>query len=290
MKFHEYKTLWEEVRDRLPRHASEEAFYATAMAGGARVGNGLVLAEGIWKQLRRPYYQVYPAIIPALLNLRLDIQTNLIHTPLPALLVRLPADKPIDGLPGVQTALVQQDEPGADLRLWVNFMRPAGLANMHVTLGCEPGKTLEESFQESAANTQNYVVSGNFYSEEYLPMLLNSLRLCAMLCLLAEDIDIIAPDVLADDRQKYEASGDPKYVDRAHRRGKVGWNVGQQIEVMPHYRRPHPALVWTGHGRTVPRIIMRKGSVVHREVLAQVPTGFEGEQQGEAAEICQAPK
>jgi hypothetical protein len=57
-----------------------------------------------------------------------------------------------------------------------------------------------------------------------------------------------------------------------------------------YYRRPHPALVWTGHGRTVPRIIMRKGSVVHREVLAPVPTGFEGEQQGEAAESCQAPK
>jgi len=55
----------------------------------------------------------------------------------------------------VQTALVCQDGPGDDLRLWVNFMRPTGLANMHITLGCEPGKTLEESFQESAANTQS---------------------------------------------------------------------------------------------------------------------------------------
>ena len=267
MKFHEYKTLWEEVRGRLPRGVSEEMFYAKATAGGVRAGNGLALAEGIWKHLPRPYYQVYPAIIPALLNLRLDIQTSLIHTPMPALLVRLPADKPIDELPGVQTVLMCQDAPGEDLRLRVNFMRPTGLANMHITLGCEPGKTLEESFQESAANTQSYIISGNFYSEEYLPLVLNSLRLCAMLCLLAEDIDVIAPDVLADDRRKYEASGDPKYVDRAHRRGKVGWNVGQQIEVMPHYRRPHPALVWTGHGRAVPRIVMRKGSVVHREVL-----------------------
>ncbi len=48
------------------------------------------------------------------------------------------------------------------------------------------------------------------------------------------DPDAITPDVPADDRQKYEASGDQKYVDRAHRRGKLGWNVGQQIEVMPH--------------------------------------------------------
>ena len=173
MKFHEYKTLWEEMRARFPRHVTEEKFYAVAMAGGVRAGNGLVLAEGIWKQLRRPYYQVYPAIIPALLNLRLDIQTSLIHTPMPALLVRLPADKPIDELPGVQTALMCQDAPGDDLRLWVNFMRPTGLANMHITLGCEPGKTLEQSFQESAAKTQSYVVSGNFYSEEYMPMVVD---------------------------------------------------------------------------------------------------------------------
>jgi len=29
----------------------------------------------------------------------------------------------------------------------------------------------------------------------------------------------------------------------------------------------------------VPRIVMRKGAVVHREVLARVPTGFDGEAQ-----------
>ena len=55
---------------------------------------------------------------------------------MPALLVRLPAESSIDELPGVQTALMCQDGPGDDLRLWVNFMRPTGLANMHITLGC----------------------------------------------------------------------------------------------------------------------------------------------------------
>jgi hypothetical protein len=45
MKYHEYKTLWDEMRGRLPRHVTEERFYAVAMAGGARAGNGLVLAD-----------------------------------------------------------------------------------------------------------------------------------------------------------------------------------------------------------------------------------------------------
>ena len=278
MKFHDYKTLWSEMQGKIPPQVTEEVFYATAMAGGARTGNGLIVAEGIWKQLRRPYYQVWPAIVPALLNLRLDLEAALIRTPMAALAVRLPADRPIDELPGVQTALMCQEGPGKDLRLWVNFMRAPGLANMHLTLGCEPGKTLEESFEESAANTQSYVISDNFMSEEYMPLVQNCLRLCAMLCLLADDPEVISPDVLAADRQKYEQSGgEQKYIDRAHRRGKVGWNVGQKIEVMPHYRRPHPALVWTGQGRAVPKIVLRKGSVVHREVLARVPTGLAGE-------------
>jgi hypothetical protein len=170
VKFHEHKTLGEEMKGQLPRHVTEEVFYATAMTGGGRTGNGLILAEGIWKRLRRPCYQVYPAIIPALLNLRRDIQTSLIHTPMPALLARLPADKPIDELPGVQTALMCQDQAGEDLCLRIHFMRPTGLANMHMTLGCEPGKTLEQSFQESAANTQSYIISGNFLSEQYMPL------------------------------------------------------------------------------------------------------------------------
>ena len=101
-------------------------------------------------------------------------------------------------------------------------------------------------------------------------------RLCCSLCLLENDPSIISPDVLADDRAKYEASGDQKYVEKAHRRGKVGWDVGRSIEVIPHYRRPHMALVWTGHGRVMPKIVPRRGSVVHREAVEKLPSGFGG--------------
>jgi hypothetical protein len=55
-----------------------------------------------------------------------------------------------------------------------------------------------------------------------------------MECLPENDPSISSPVVLADDRAKYEASGDQKYVDTAHRRGKVGWDEGKRIEVMPH--------------------------------------------------------
>ncbi len=87
---------------------------------------------------------------------------------------------------------------------------------------------------------------------------------------------MIEPDVLSEDRDKFEQSGGQKYVDKAHRRGKIGWNAGRHIEVAPHYRRRHMALVWTGHGRTVPKIVPRRGSVVHRDLAETVPSGFAG--------------
>ena len=100
-------------------------------------------------------------------------------------------------------------------------------------------------------------------------------RLCCSLCLLESDPTVISPDVLSKDRGKFDDTGDEKYIDKAHRRGKVGWDVGRHIEVIPHYRRPHMTLVWTGTGRAVPRIVPRRGSVVHREVVEKVPSGWE---------------
>jgi hypothetical protein len=39
---------------------------------------------------------------------------------------------------------------------------------------------------------------------------------------------------LSKERDKFEASGDARYMDKAHRHGKIGWNVGRHIEVAPH--------------------------------------------------------
>ena len=91
--------------------------------------------------------------------------------------------------------------------------------------------------------------------------IMDCIRLCCSLCLLENDPEIISPDVLADDRAKFEASGDQKFVEKAHRRGKVGWDVGKHIEVIPHFRRPHMTLVWTGHRAGRCRRLCQGGAV-----------------------------
>lgn len=100
---------------------------------------------------------------------------------------------------------------------------------------------------------------------------IQAIRLVCALCLLDNDPSIIEPDVLNRDQNKPVTD---VIVDRAHRRGKIGWNVGRSIEVMPHVRRPHMALVWTGKGREIPKIVPRKGSVIHRNLVEKVPTGY----------------
>lgn len=57
-----------------------------------------------------------------------------------------------------------------------------------------------------------------------------------------------------------EGSGDHEYVDKAHRRGKIGWNMGRHVAVAPHYRRPHMVLMWTGRGRALPKVVPRRGN------------------------------
>ena len=135
----------------------------------------------------------------------------------------------------------------------------------------KPGLTVEQSL--AGLRPDCFTGIGIVIPED---LTTDCVRLCCSLCLLENDPEIIAPDVLADDRAKYEQNHDEKYVDKARRRGKVGWDVGRRIEVMPHYRRPHMALVWTGQGRAVPKIVPRSGSIVHREIVEEVPMGWEG--------------
>ena len=242
-----------------------------------------MLNERDWEKARRPYYNLWPSIVPMLTRLDLDLDSDLIRLPLPALCIRFPKDpakNPLkfdwkgDEVP-VRCILMGDINEG-DRHFGADRHRGGDgrdrRADLHLPqlppqAGPDRGAVARRSGHEGA-------VLPTLASKSPIPWSTDCVRLCCSLCLLENDPEIISPDVLADDRAKYEASGDQKYVDKAHRRGKVGWDVGEHIEVIPHYRRPHMALVWTGHGRAVPRIVPRRGSVVHREAVEKLPSGF----------------
>lgn len=286
MDFCSYSTVRECARRYLPgRYATDEfnQFYRALLAEPAppQFRCQLVL-ERNWEWNRKPYYNVFPSIVPMLTRLKLEVDTSLIQLPFSALCIRLPKDPDQNPLKyeehgktiPIRCMLLAEINNGGGLAALIDTgetLRDAPFPFYAVRyFPRQPGVTLEESFRVAKQNTIQH-------NPPTIPMELKDdcIRLCCSLCLLENDPTIISPDVLADDRAKFDETADVKYVERAHRRGKFGWNVGENLEVIPHYRRPHMMLAWTGPGRAVPKVVRRKGSVVHREVVERLPTGFE---------------
>lgn len=259
----------------------------------------MILSETFWAEGRMPYYNIWPQIIPSLTKLRMDIECGFFKLPLDYLLVRFPkTNNPLhwscDGNEWtIQTMMLCEQtllaDPRADRRLGIPRGSEVPSITFWLDIGevvdpdCEhlvrrlykhllryPGWTIERSFAEIPAHES--ADHGVKYPQHIVE---NCARIACALCLMAADPTLVVPDVLAADKESYDASPDQRLVDKAHKRGKVGWNVGANVEVSPHIRSASPAaLYWTGEGRKVPRIRFRKGCIVHRRRMAEVPTGY----------------
>ena len=291
MDFHTYTTMrdWNRRVDPDDRSGQDiDLYYQRSQVEAKKMGSAQFFAQMLnerdWEKARRPYYNMWPSIIPMLTRLNLDIDSDLIRLPLPALCVRFPKDAAKNPLKfewkgedvPVRCIMMGEINEGTGLSVLVDIgevMEGVGVPiYTYRNFPRRSGLTVEQSlaglgtkglFDEIGVQVPHSFVT-------------DCIRLCCSLCLLENDPSIISPDVLADDRAKFEASGDQRFVDKAHRRGKIGWDVGKHIEMIPHYRRPHMALVWTGRGRAVAKIVSRRGSVVHREMVEKLPSGFGG--------------
>lgn len=277
MQFHDYTTAWQINRPGLPRDTSATKFYREAR----RMVRDNVLAcqfdaEAIWIAERRPYYSVWPSIIPSLLRLHLDLDAGLIRLPLPQLLVRFAVGH-------------EPEIEGQEVRQILAGMGPATNGVNGLSLLVDFGDKADDGTSTNAYIGLPLLVGQSLehcLSPEYHDMrcaqpavtrklsLVGCVRLVCTLCLLANDPDLIEPEPLADDQQKYDDNPDQRLIDKALHRGKRGWRVGARLQADPHYRRPHVALRWTGEGRKIPRIVPVKGSIVHRRRMAEMPTGY----------------
>lgn len=292
MEFWTYTSLLDTMRqvEAVKTGHDFEKFYRDALNAPSDERDAIptkqAVSELAWFRAERPYYSVFPGICSMLCRLPLDIDSGLIHPPMEALLVRFPkepARNPLrfgqEGEQRVRCFLLSETKVrGANgITLWIDIgERVMGPRAVDVpvysfrSFRTVPGRTVEQDIAELPIDPTAGV--GIQLPEDLQRDLV---RLACTLCLLGDDPSVIEPDVLAKDRAKWEASRDPKFVSKAHRRGKKGWLVGAHLEIIPHVRRPHPALVWTEKGRAVPRIVMRKGSIVHRHKVEQIPHGLE---------------
>lgn len=235
--------------------------------------------ERKWYELMRPYYNVWPGIIGPLAKVKLDTVTcDQIHLPMSCIAFRLQSESRLFSLENgltlrsflvSDTAQGMMHEQQREFTLWMDFGER--IDNMPIwtyrRFLMRPEWSIERAMDEMGSAEPVPHTEGVARLE---PAVCGHIVSLVVGCLLL-DTDFVVPDVLNRDKTKPLTA---ERVERAHKHGKVGWDIGREIDVNPHWRRPHPALMWTGKGRTVARITMRKGAIVKRSTIGTIPTGF----------------
>lgn len=250
-------------------------------------------AEYAWIKEKRAYYHVYPGVVEPLsrLNHKKVLATD-ISLPRTAINFQFPEgshffeiehEQKTFALKSLLVTLLPEtttfsghplDKPRKQvLTIWMDF------GEYHLETGepiltyrrmpLEPGITLEESMHLLKSHSSIHM--GLPTKEDTTEQVV---RLVAGICLLSQGEDLVEPDVLNADLTKWQKTRDEKFVDKAHRRGKVGWVIGRNMEVNPHYRTGHFMHLKEGAaGRQTSRVVWRKGSVVKRQKVKELPTG-----------------
>jgi len=248
-----------------------------------------------WYKNQRPYYNVWPVVFDMVSKIKLDIPCSAVQLPPPGQVfcLRLPVGNPYKFEGGeVQTILFSSQKVSESIGS-TKFVD--GLCIMIDTGEKDPSKGypifLFKFFPWIGDKTVEEVSKILPYHESWhqgvkisTDIVDEAIKLAITTCLIYEDPEIVTPDVLARDKVGYEDAlkkGDQekvkKIIGRAKRRGKNAFDIGRLIEAMPHYRRPHMALFWTGAGRKIAKIKLRQGSIVHRDKIVNVPTDYIGD-------------
>jgi hypothetical protein len=299
MEFHKYQPLWGLLKQVGHRSFfdNKEQFFEQYIQTAENSGNAFAFRRGLledrWEQMERPYYNLYQAIVPMLLKLRLDIPcSSLRDISVQPIEVRLPKELTATEAPGlvwpegrIKSLLmglqpVPENVDAEDLTVGLVIAFDIGEVDEfgHPILSFKFFPLREDMTIEDAASLLPPHQSLDVGVQIPQEVMTAVVKLCACIALIDRDSDIIAPDILVADKAKWDEASEAArlaILEKAKKRGKNGWNIGSEIEYAPHYRRPHPALVRVGKGRMLTRIVMRKGAVVHRGKLTSIPTGFD---------------
>ena len=283
MKWTDWRAHWDADKSLRKRYTPGE-FYGRLMSHAKYFEVAQLRTERDWSVGDRPYYHLYPGILDPFLRLDLGV-VPVRHLRMPIespLLIQLPdASSVVADNMRLCNILVDQEVIGdhendgrgesSYITVMTDIEVPEQKLHALVTLDQRNDITIADAFEVARAH------SGKAPHPGINQIIGKALQIVSVCLLLENDPQLISPEVLSDDLMKWQESLDPKFVEKAKRRGKFGWVVGRELEVIPHYRRPHCALFWVGIGRMIPIIRMRAGSIVHREVVTTIPTGYGGD-------------
>jgi hypothetical protein len=192
-----------------------------------------------------PYFKIYPPIIPLLSGVGIEVPVDYLRLLFLAFAVRLPAEENplvIDGDYYVRSILVCDGQPMETqerrVYLWIDVGERAAENSPVLTycqLECVPGIQIEEAFNRLPMEKD---IPGVCVPRE---LQARCLRLVVSVCFLATGGDrLVEPDVLSKDLAAYieaqrrdDRQRVTQLVQRAVRRGKRGWHVGQYERFRP---------------------------------------------------------
>ena len=147
------------------------------------------------RRARRPYYNLWPSIVPMLTRLDLDLDSDLIRLPLPALCIRFPKDpakNPLkfdwkgDEVP-VRCIMLAEINQGTGISVLIDIGEVMGEIGVPVytyrNFPRKPGLTVEQSL--ASLGTNGLFADIGIQVPDSLVM--DCVRLCCSLCLLEND-------------------------------------------------------------------------------------------------------
>lgn len=270
---------------------------------------------------RKPYYNIYPSIIKMLLELDID-NLNCEHIPFECVpyfpfIIKFPVMNNPFTISGksVEYIVCDYSPAGKEILQDLKLERSPthDLFQMWVFHGEISEKGDENTFERRVLTFENLDIIDGYSVTEMMERIIreresvdlekgdkvtrddlnNIVRLSIGVVMLSGDNELISPDVLSKLQGDFDRTKDQKYVEKSHRKGKIGFNIGKELEsgltlkrsgtVIPHLRRAHLAHVPYGKGRLKRKLILRRGSIVHREIVKKVPTGFEETEKEESS-------
>ena len=244
-----------------------------------------IITEDHFIQSRRPFYRLYPGITESLTKLGIEkLDITKVHPPVNPLSLEFPVDRPlIAGNRKIVNILFREFEN--DDSLFIEYR------SHYDTFGVLIFPRVNEQIIRLLHKTP----------KEDRDTFKAVLQIVFGVCMIPHaDTDLLKPLVLNRDKEKFEATGDIKFVDRAKRNGVHGWELGRDIPTpeemeslrqqhgepgrkSPHWRMGHFAIRHTGEGRTVPVIRWINEVFVNKDLWKEVPHGYHGA----AEESCQ---
>ena len=234
MDFHTYITMrdWTRRADPEDRLATDiDQFYKRTLERSC--GDGLLAVPqpdahraGLGES-RKPYYNLWPSIVPMLTRLNLDFDSDLIRLPLPALCIRFPKDPAKNPLKfdwkgeevPVRCIMMAEINQGTGISVLIDIGEVMGEIGVPIytyrNFPRKPGLTVEQSL--ASLGTNGLFADIGVQVPDSLVM--DCVRLCCSLCLLENDPSIISPDVLADDRAEVRGQRRPEVRGEGPSRG-----------------------------------------------------------------------